>query len=338
MPANAAIYGCQGTELLPDERDFFRDARPLGFILFARNISDPDQVRRLCAALRKGAGDDDALILVDQEGGRVARFKRPHWRARPPARRFGELYARDPEAGQDATYLCSRLIAHELHELGLNVDCAPVLDVPIEGAHDVIGDRAFSRDPSVVATLGRASMEGFLDGGVLPVIKHMPGHGRAMADSHESLPRVSVAAEELSTHDFVPFRLLSDAPAGMSAHVVYDALDPKRPATTSPKVIRDIIRGEIGFDGLLFTDDLSMHALSGSFAARTKAALSAGCDVILHCNGVMEEMTAVASEAGPLVDKALKRAKAAMSHLKAPGALDVDAAEARLSSLMGGIA
>jgi beta-N-acetylhexosaminidase len=338
MPAHAAIYGCQGTELLPDERAFFRDAQPFGFILFARNIADPDQVRRLTGSLREAGGDENAVVLVDQEGGRVARFKPPHWRARLPAARFGELYANDSEKARDAAYLNARLMAHELHALGVNVDCAPVLDVPTEGAHDVIGDRAFAKDPAVVIALARAAMDGFLDGGVLPVIKHMPGHGRAQADSHFALPRVSASAEELSAHDFVTFRSLSDAPMGMTAHVVYEALDPRRPATTSAKVVRNVIRGEIGFDGLLMTDDLSMKALEGSFAARTKAAFAAGVDVILHCNGAMDEMQEVASQAKPLAGDAKRRADAALAHLKRPAALDVAAAEARLASVMGGVA
>jgi beta-N-acetylhexosaminidase len=338
MPATAAIYGCQGTELSQDEMAFFGDARPWGFILFARNVRDPEQVRRLCATLRETVDSRDAPILIDQEGGRVARLKPPHWRARPPARRFGELFQRDPEGGREAAYLCSRLIAHELHAIGINVDCAPVLDVPVEGAHDIIGDRAFSTDPAIVIELGRASMEGFLDGGVLPVVKHVPGHGRANADSHLALPRVTTSVAELSAHDFVTFRSLNHAPMAMTAHVVYEALDPQRPATTSPKVIRDVIRGEMGFDVLLMSDDLSMQALQGPFAARTKAALFAGCDVVLHCNGKMEEMTEIASEAKALAGAALRRANAAIAMLKPVAPFDASAAEARLAGLIGALA
>jgi beta-N-acetylhexosaminidase len=335
MPASAAIYGCQGTELSQAERGFFREVQPWGFILFARNVRDPEQVRRLCAELRETVPTPDAPILIDQEGGRVARLKPPHWRTHPPGRVFGDLFQRDPEGAREAAYLNYRLIAHELRTVGVNVDCAPLLDVPVEGAHDIIGDRAFSTDPAIVIELGRASLEGFLAGNVLPVIKHVPGHGRATADSHLALPRVSTPVAELSAHDFVTFRSLNHAPLAMTAHVVYEALDPQHPATTSPKIIRDVIRGEMGFDGLLMSDDLSMQALEGPFAARTKAALSAGCDVVLHCNGRMEEMTEIAEAAKPLAGAALRRADAALALLKPPGPFDVAAAEARLAGLIG---
>src|SRR5215471_7363337 len=240
MSSTAAVYGCQTTELLPDERSFFKDARPFGFILFARNIADPDQVRALCESLRESVSDAGAPIFIDQEGGRVARLKPPHWRERPRARRFGELYEGDPELGREAAYLCARLIAHELAILGITVNCAPVLDVPAAGSHEIIGDRAFSADPATVIALGRAQIEGYLDGGVLPVIKHIPGHGRAEADSHLALPKVEASADALSAHDFVTFRSLCDAPVAMTAHVVYQAIDPQRPATTSPKLVRDV--------------------------------------------------------------------------------------------------
>ncbi len=222
-----------------------------------------------------------------------------------------------------------------MHALGINVDCVPVLDVPVEGANDVIGDRAFARDPSLIIDLGRAMIEGMIDGGVLPVMKHIPGHGRASADTHLELPHVTTDAEILSATDFVTFRSLNQCPLAMTAHVVYDAIDPQRPATTSPKVIRDVIRGEIGFDGLLISDDLSMNALSGPLSARAKAALFAGCDIVLHCNGGMEEMREVASEAKPLDGASAKRAEAARAHLAAPGAFDAAAAEARLAALLG---
>jgi len=339
MRANAAVYGCQGMELLPHERAFFRDARPWGFILFGRNCSDRAQLSALCVSLRESVADERAPIFIDQEGGRVARLRPPHWRARPAAARIGELHARDAAHGKEAAYLCARLIAHDLREIGVTVNCAPVLDVPVEGAHDVIGDRAYSRDPAVVIELGRAAMEGFLDGGVLPVIKHMPGHGRAFADSHLELPRVTTSAEELSATDFVTFRSLNMAPVAMSAHVVYDAFDAQRPATTSPKVIRDVIRGEIAFEGLLVTDDLSMNALEGPLSVRTRQALFAGCDVVIHCNGRVDEMKEVASEAKPLEGESLTRVEAALAQLtKPPAALDVEAAEARFAELMGVVA
>lgn len=339
MPASAAVYGCQGTELASVERDFFRDVRPFGFILFARNVNNPAQVSALCDQLRDTVGDARAPILIDQEGGKVQRLRPPHWQNRPPARRFGELFNRQPDQGREAAYLCARLIAHELRSVGVTVNCAPVLDVPVAGAHDVIGDRAYSLDPSTVIELGRATIEGYLDGGVLPIIKHIPGHGRAMADSHLALPHVAAPANELSAHDFVTFRSLNQAPIGMTAHVVYEAIDPRRPATTSPKVIRKIIRGEIGFEGLLVSDDLSMSALEGPLGTRAKAALFAGCDIALHCNGKLDEMRDVAREAKELAGESLHRADAALAQLRAPVALDVGAAEARLREmLMGAVA
>ncbi len=332
------IYGCAGPLLSADERAFFRDTQPWGFILFARNIEQPDQVRSLVAALRDCVGDDAAPVLIDQEGGRVARLKPPYWRTRPPAARFGAAYAQNPESAREATYLNARLIAHDLAELGINVDCLPVLDVPVPGAHDIIGDRAFASDPATIIDLGRAQIEGLLEGGVLPVMKHIPGHGRAGADSHLALPRVAASAEELSASDFVTFRSLDKCPIAMTAHVVYDSIDPQRPATTSPKVIRDVIRGEIGFDGVLLSDDLSMQALEGPLAVRAKAALFAGCDVVLHCNGDMGEMKDVATEAKILDGAALRRTGQATARLSQPQAFDPKAAEARLMALLGEVA
>src|SRR5471032_3181778 len=329
-----AIYGCAGLTLSDAEADFFRETRPWGFILFGRNIEDPDQVRRLTEALRETLGDGPVPILIDQEGGRVARLKPPHWQERLPAARFGALYGQSQELAREATYLNARLIAHDLAGLGINVDCLPVLDVPAPGAHDIIGDRAFAADPATIITLGRAQIEGLMDGGVLPIMKHIPGHGRAGSDSHLALPRVTASLEELSASDFVTFRSLDQCPMAMTAHVVYESIDPQRPATTSPKVIRDVIRGEIGFDGLLISDDLSMNALDGPLSARTKAALFAGCDIVLHCNGKMDEMREVASEVKVLDGQALRRAEAALSRLSAPDAFDPAAAEARLAELM----
>ncbi|HWA90364.1 MAG TPA: beta-N-acetylhexosaminidase [Rhizomicrobium sp.] len=333
-----AIYGCAGTELSADERAFFRKVRPWGFIVFARNIASPDQLRALVSDLRETVDDARAPVLIDQEGGRVARLKPPHWQARPPAARFGAIHDASPDAAREAVYLNARLIAYDLCALGINVDCLPLLDVPVEGADAIIGDRAYARDPSTIIDLGRAAIEGLIDGGVLPVMKHIPGHGRANADSHLALPRVATGPEELSATDFVTFRSLNQCPMAMTAHVVYEAIDPQRPATTSPKVIRDVIRGEMGFDGLLMSDDVSMSALSGPISARAKAALFAGCDVVLHCNGKMEEMRDVAEEAKPLDGAALKRAQAALSHLRSPTAFDASAASARLSELLGAAA
>ena len=334
MAASSAIYGCQGTTLARAERDFFRDCVPFGFIVFARNCENPAQLRALCEDLRDAAGSD-VPILIDQEGGRVARLRPPHWRARPPARRFGELFEENPERGREAAYLCARAIAHELKDAGVNVNCAPVLDVPVAGAHDIIGDRAFSMDPSTVIELGRATIDGYLDGGVLPIVKHIPGHGRSLADSHLALPRVDASVDALSTHDFVTFRSLNQAAIAMTAHVVYEAIDPQRPATTSGKVVQNIIRGDIGFDGLLMSDDLSMAALEGPLALRAKLALLAGCDVLLHCNGRLDEMIEIAEEAKPLAGRALQRSQAALGQLRAPLDFDIEKAETRLAEMVG---
>ncbi|MBV8799068.1 MAG: beta-N-acetylhexosaminidase [Alphaproteobacteria bacterium] len=338
MARTRVVYGCAGTELSDKERAFYREAQPWGFILFARNVRDPQQVTALVSEMRETVGDAQAPVLIDQEGGRVARLKPPHWKAHPAMQRFGDLYRENPKAAREAAYLNARSIAQELYDVGISVDCVPSVDVPVPGADNVIGDRAFSSDPEVAGVLGRAVIDGMLDGGVLPVIKHMPGHGRGNADSHFSLPRVTVSESELRQTDFVPFRALSDCPLGMTGHVVYEALDADNPATTSSNVIRHVIRGEIGFGGLLFTDDLSMNALAGSIAERTRAALAAGCDVITHCNGRMDEMEQVASEAKALEGEPFARARAALAQLRAPKPFDVVAADARLTELMGAIA
>lgn len=335
-----AIYGCAGVTLSAAEKDFFRQVQPWGFILFARNIKDPVQVKALIAQLRDTVADGGAPILIDQEGGRVARLKPPYWRERPPAARFGALHETHPEAAREATYLNARLIAHDLAELGINVDCLPVLDVPAPGGHDIIGDRAFAADPATIIALGRAQIEGLMDGGVLSVMKHIPGHGRAGADSHLALPRVTAGLAELSASDFVTFRSLDQCPLAMTAHVIYESIDPQRPATTSPKVIRDVIRGEIGFNGLLMSDDLSMKALDGPLSVRAKAALFAGCDLVLHCNGDMDEMRDVASEVKELEGLARRRSEQALAHLSVsdPDSFDSTAAEARLAALLGAAA
>jgi beta-N-acetylhexosaminidase len=335
MMRSRAIYGCAGLVLSAAERDFFRAVRPWGFILFGRNIENAAQIRALVAALRDTVDDSAAPVLIDQEGGRVARLKPPLWAERPPAARFGALYAQNQEMAREATYLNARLIAHDLAGLGINVDCLPVLDVPVQGAHDIIGDRAFASDPATIIALGRAQIEGLMEGGVLPVMKHIPGHGRARSDSHLVLPRVNATVGELSASDFVTFRSLDSCPIAMTAHVVYDSIDPQRPATTSPKVIRDVIRGEIGFEGLLMSDDLSMKALDGPLAMRARAALFAGCDLVLHCNGDMDEMIDVASEVKELDGLALKRSEQALSHLVAPDAgFDPAQAAARMALLL----
>ncbi len=334
---SAAILGCTGTTLTADEVAFFKDVKPWGFILFKRNIADPAQVRALTAALRDTVGRDDAPILIDQEGGRVARLQPPHWRIYPPGRAYGSLVANDPLTAREITRLGSRLIAHDLLSLGINVDCVPVLDVPDPKGHEIIGDRAYGDTPEQVATLGRAAAEGLLAGGVLPIIKHIPGHGRAMADSHLELPVVKAKLAELDARDFAPFRVLSDMPMAMTAHVVYTAIDRKNPATTSKKAIKQVIRGSIGFDGLLMSDDLSMKALSGDFKQRAKDSLSAGCDVVLHCNGDMAEMKAVMSGVGKLSKEARRRAQAVMGRLvKVPEPFDVAEARARFDAAFDG--
>jgi beta-N-acetylhexosaminidase len=315
VSASACILGCAGPVLSDDEAAFFREVQPWGFILFRRNIESPDQVRALTDALRQTVGRADAPILIDQEGGRVQRLGPPHWRRYPPGRAYGTLASNDPLVRREIARLGARLMAHDLARLGINVDCLPVLDVPQKGAHDIIGDRAYGETVEEIATLGRAAAEGLIAGGVLPVIKHIPGHGRALADSHENLPVVSASRESLSETDFAPFRILSDMPMAMSAHVVYTALDPRRSATTSRTVINQTIRRDIGFSGLIMSDDLSMKALSGDFTERTRRALGAGCDVVLHCNGDRAEMEAVVRGVRPLRGQALARARAAMSRL-----------------------
>jgi beta-N-acetylhexosaminidase len=330
-----AIFGCAGLALTSEEEAFFSTTKPWGFILFARNVADRPQLSQLVRALRATVGDEKAPVLIDQEGGKVARLKPPTWHARPAAARFGDLYEEAPEAAREAAYLNARLIAHDLSEVGINVDCAPVLDVPVEGADQIVGDRAFGRDPLRVIDLGKAVLEGLIEGGVLPVMKHVPGHGRASVDSHLALPRVAASADDLSAADFVPFRSLNSCPLAMTAHVIYEAIDPNRPATTSPKVIRDVIRGEIGFDGLLMSDDISMQALSGPISTRTRAALFAGCDIVLHCNGKMGEMHEVARESKPLEGPAQRRAAHALAHLAEVAPFDHAQATARLHDLLG---
>lgn len=334
MTFASAIYGCKGLELSNREKRFFREARPWGFILFSRNADNPEQLRRLTVSLREAAGHH-APILVDQEGGKVQRLRAPHWRAWPAAARYGEIYTQDEDRGLRAVNLGARLMASELLDVGINVDCLPVLDVPVTGAHEVIGSRAYSAEASSVAALGRAAAEGLLAGGVLPVMKHLPGHGRAGVDSHKNLPVIDASLRELEERDFVPFRALSSLPLAMTAHAVYAALDPDQPATTSATVIRETIRGRIGFEGLLMSDDLSMKALKGGFGERTRAALRAGCDLILHCNGNMAEMEAVAEEAVPLSGRGLARSDAALARLAGPGeALDISSARAEFAEIM----
>ena len=290
----AAIYGFEGAALTDDERRFFRDADPAGFILFRRNCVDSEQLLGLTDSLRELTGRDDVPILIDQEGGRVARMRPPEWPAFPAAERFADLYRTAPSSAIEAVRSNARALGLMLRSVGINVDALPLLDVRQEGATDIIGDRALGSEPMQVAALGRAVLDGLGSAGVLGIIKHMPGHGRALVDSHHELPIVTASAEELEI-DLEPFERLATAPLGMTAHVVYTAWDPERPASMSPTVVRDIIRGRIGFDGFLMSDDIGMEALAGDFGSRAAGVVAAGCDAALHCSGKMEEMAAVAA-------------------------------------------
>jgi len=337
VTATAAILGCSGPKLTAEERAFFQEVKPWGFILFARNVSDAAQVRALVDALRDTVGRADAPVLIDQEGGRVQRLGPPNWGRYPPGRAYGELAGNDPLLRREIVRLGARLIAHDLRALGVNVDCAPVLDVPDPAGHEIIGDRAYARAPEEVGVLGRAAAEGLIAGGVLPVIKHIPGHGRARSDSHLELPVVEASLDELDARDFAPFRMLSDMPLAMTAHVIYAAVDRERPATTSRKVMRRVVRGAIGFAGLVMSDDLSMKALSGDFTERARAARAAGCDVVLHCNGDMAEMRAVATGAGALKGRAANRAAAALARIaRTPEPFDAREARARFDAAFEG--
>lgn len=334
MSARAVIFGLDGLELTAEEHAFFKDANPWGFILFRRNCDTPDQVRKLTAALRDCLGRADAPILIDQEGGRVQRLQGEHWRKRPAAASFGSISRQSRATARDLAYDNARVMAAELKDLGINVDCTPCIDVPVEGSHDIIGDRAFARDPWVVAELGQAVIDGMLDGGVLPVIKHMPGHGRAKADSHLSLPVVETARSELERTDFTPFRALAHAPLAMTAHVVYAGIDPAAPATASKAVIDEVIRGAIGFDGALMTDDICMKALKGSFTDRVKSSIAAGCDLILHCLRDMDEMREVAAAAPILSGKARQRCDRALAMLKPVKPFAVAEAQSRVDAAL----
>lgn len=337
MPTRAAlIAGVSGLELTAAEAAFFRECRPAGTILFARNLNSHEQIKRLVADIKSATGADDMLFLIDQEGGRVQRLRPPLGRALPPAAAYAALYSTDPKAACHSVRTAARLVADDLIELGINTNCTPVLDVPVAGAHDIIGDRAFGDTPAQIAALGRAVCEGFLAGGVVPVIKHIPGHGRARADSHLELPVVSTSRAELEVTDFVPFKLLNDQPAAMTAHVVYSDIDRDQPASTSALVIREIIRGHIGYDGFLMSDDLSMKALQGPMRQRAEAVISAGSDVALHCNGDMAEMEAVAAGVPGLSGRALARFGRATHCLGVCQPYDRDAAELIPASVLAG--
>ncbi|MBV9932423.1 MAG: beta-N-acetylhexosaminidase [Alphaproteobacteria bacterium] len=323
----AIIYGLSGPALTDAERAFFRDANPAGYILFARNCVDRAQMRRLTDELRALDGRDDLPVLIDQEGGRVARMRPPEWPAFPAAEAFARLYEKAPMSAIEAARANAEAIALLLREVGVTVDCLPLLDVRQPGASDIIGDRALGAEPMQVAALGRAVLDGLQAGGAVGVVKHMPGHGRALVDSHKTLPVVPAGEEALAT-DLEPFRSLAWAPMGMTAHVVYEAWDAERPGSLSPTVIGEIIRRRIGFDGFLMSDDLGMHALSGTQAERARGVVEAGCDVGLHCNGVMADMEDAASAAPALSERGRERLERAMATVA--GIAPADSVEALL--------
>jgi len=331
----AFITGIAGPVLTDAERAFLGEAQPWGLILFRRNVAGPGGLRRLIDDLRMTLGRT-APVLIDQEGGRVQRLGPPHWPAYPPGATYGALYDRDPDIGLAAARLGARLIAADLAAVGIDVDCIPIADVPAAGADAVVGDRAYGHEPAKVAAIAGAIAQGLVDGGVLPVLKHLPGHGRAAADSHYLLPVVNADRAALEAVDFAAFRPLAGLPLGMTAHVVFTAIDPIAPATISATIVRDVIRDSIGFHGLLMTDDISMGALAGSIGARSRAALAAGCDVVLHCNGNMPEMLAVAAEAPVLADAAAERAAAALATKQPALPIDLAAGRAQFLKLTAG--
>ena len=335
MAQRAFICGLQGPTLGEDERTFLREAQPWGVVLFKRNVESLGQIRWLCRTVREALGREHAPILIDQEGGRVQRIGPPHLRAFPAGAVYGRIYEANPLLGVEAAHVGARLMALDLIDVGITVDCIPVLDVPVEGGTEAIGDRALGRNSDCVATLGAAQIAGLLSGGVLPVIKHLPGHGRAPVDSHAELPRVDAGLAQLEAQDFAPFRLLSRRVGlGMTCHVVFSAIDADAPATLSATVIGNIIRGRIGFDGALMSDDISMGALSGSLRGRAERAVAAGCDIVLHSNGDMAEMAEVAAGTPELAGDALRRADAALAARQAPEQPDRRALEARFDMLL----
>src|SRR5271170_3917158 len=331
----AFITGLAGPVLAEKERGFLRDAEPWGLILFKRNVTEPDALRRLVDEARTILGRE-APVLIDQEGGRVQRLGPPQWPSYPPGAAYGALYDRDRETGLAAARLGARLIASDLAGLDIDVDCLPLADVPVPGSDAVIGDRAYGTEPGKVAAIAGAIAEGLADGGVLPVLKHLPGHGRATADSHQKLPVVTTDRATLEATDFAAFRPLAALPLGMTAHVVFSAIDAVAPATLSAAIVGGVIRDSIGFRGLLMSDDISMGALSGSLSERSAAAIAAGCDMVLHCNGDLAEMRAVAAAVPALSGEAARRAAAALASKRQPAPFDIAAGRAEFSRLMQG--
>lgn len=325
------IVGLKGQTLSADERAFLADVRPCGIIVFARNLSDDgDKLRALIDGATQAAGC--RLVLVDQEGGRVQRLKPPLAPLMPPAAAIGALHQKDPVAGRRAAFLAGRLIGHDVARFGFTAPCLPVADVPAEGAHDVIGDRAYARDPEAVAGLAAEAAKGVAAAGCVSIVKHIPGHGRAGVDSHHDCPVVDAPRDALE-RDFTPFKILADLPAAMTAHVVYNAIDAERPATLSAKAI-NLIRNHIGFGGLLMTDDISMGALKGSVGGNAAASLKAGCDVVLHCNGAMGEMVAIADTLPAMGEPAKHRLAAAEAAIGPGERSDADASRAELADLL----
>jgi beta-N-acetylhexosaminidase len=333
MTARAFITGLAGTALTPEERSFLHESDPWGLIVFKRNIDSPDQLRGLTASFRETVGRN-AAVLVDQEGGRVQRLGPPHWPVYPAGADYGRLYDENAATGMKAASLGARLIAADLVAVGIDVDCLPIADVPVAGANAVIGDRAYGDNAEKVAMIARSVADGLLAEGVLPVLKHLPGHGRATADSHGVLPIVKTDRATLAASDFAAFRPLGDLPLGMTAHVVYTAIDPLAPATTSATLVRDVIRNWIGFRGLLMSDDISMGALSGPIVDRSRAAIAAGCDIVLHCNGKLDEMREVAGAVPVLTGDAAARAAAALERRGAGQASDRAALRAEWRAFM----
>jgi beta-N-acetylhexosaminidase len=331
----AFITGVAGASLTAEERSFLKEAEPWGLIVFARNIGDGESLLRLVEEFRATLGRQ-APVLIDQEGGRVQRLRPPLCPSYPPGAAYGEVYDRDQETALRAAKLGARLMAADLAQFGIDVDCAPIADLPVAGSDPIIGDRAYGTDPTKVAAIAGAIAAGLIEGGVLPVLKHIPGHGRATADSHERLPVVNTDRATLEATDFAAFRPLAALPLGMTAHVVFTAFDPVAPATSSATIVQGVIRDSIGFRGLLMSDDVSMGALSGSLGERTKAAITAGCDVVLHCNGKMAEMTAVAAQAPRLAGAAARRAESALAARQASAPIDIAASRAEFSNLMAG--
>lgn len=333
--ASNVIFGCSGLRLTRGEIDLFKAVKPWGLILFSRNLQAPDQVKALVGDFKDAIGRDDAIILIDQEGGRVSRLPETFWRIPPSPTIFSEIYKQNPTQAENAVFLNYRLIAHDLKSLGINVNCAPMLDIPRSGSAPVVTDRAFGTNPEIVTRLAEKAIQGMKAGGVAPVIKHAPGHGRATVDSHHLLPRVDTSNQLLADTDYKPFIALQNEAMLMTAHIIYSAIDPSLPGTISPIIIKDIIRSKLGFNGLIMTDDINMHALCGPVPQRARQALDAGCDIILHCSGSLEEMSEISDVVSGLEGLGLNRARAAEAQAYAKAdETDLDQIRERLDIIL----